>query len=209
MSELNAESDLPEEAPVIDLSQAPGERAAWNRPRIVVYLWAIAELLFVTNAWQISSSLRVRILRLFGAEIGEGVIFRPRARVKFPWKLHIGDRSWIGEGVWIHNQDQVYIGHDVSISQETMITTGSHAHRTDMALIMRPVTIEDGVWITSRCMILGGVTIGRSALVGPMTVVKSDVEPNSVIAQGAVKNLGSRFHTRKPSRTSGGQAGQA
>ena len=206
MSELNDESSTPDEAPVIDLSKAPGERAAWDRPRIVVYLWAVAELVFVTNAWQISSSLRVRVLRLFGAEIGEGVIYRPRTRVKFPWKLHIGDRSWIGEGVWIHNQDHVYIGSDVSISQETMITTGSHAHRTDMALIMRPVTIEDGAWITSRCMILGGVTIGRSALVGPMTVVKQDVEPNSVIGQGDVKNLGRRFPVRRTSRATGSQA---
>ena len=197
MSELNDESSTPDEAPVIDLSKAPGERAAWDKPKIVVYLWAVAELVFVTNAWQISSSLRVRVLRLFGAEIGQGVIYRPRTRVKFPWKLHIGDRSWIGEGVWIHNQDHVYIGSDVSISQETMITTGSHAHRTDMALIMRPVTIEDGAWITSRCMILGGITIGRSALVGPMTVVKQDVEPNSVIGQGDVKNLGRRFPRRR------------
>ncbi|MDN4641332.1 acetyltransferase [Agreia sp. PsM10] len=206
MSELNDESSTPDEAPVIDLSKAPGERAAWDRPRIVVYLWAVAELIFVTNAWQISSSLRVRVLRLFGAEIGEGVIYRPRTRVKFPWKLHIGARSWIGEGVWIHNQDHVYIGSDVSISQETMITTGSHAHRTDMALIMRPVTIEDGAWITSRCMVLGGVTVGRSALIGPMTVVKQDVEPNSVIAPGDVKNLGRRFPARRTARSNGGQA---
>ena len=206
MSELNDESSTPDEAPVIDLSKAPGEREAWDKPKIVVYIWAVAELVFVTNAWQISSSLRVRVLRLFGAEIGEGVIYRPRTRVKFPWKLHVGDRSWIGEGVWIHNQDHVYIGSDVSISQETMITTGSHAHRTDMALIMRPVTIEDGAWITSRCMILGGVTIGRSALVGPMTVVKQDVEPNSVIGQGDVKNLGRRFPARRTSRATGSQA---
>ena len=81
--------------PVINLAEAPGERATWDRPRAVVYLWAIFELIFVTNPWQISSGLRVRVLRLFGAEIGSGVVFRPRTRVKFPWKLHVGDRSWI------------------------------------------------------------------------------------------------------------------
>src|SRR5262245_6899781 len=55
--------------PVIDLSKAPGERQAWDRSALTVYLWAIAELIFVTNPWQISSGLRVRVLRLFGAEI--------------------------------------------------------------------------------------------------------------------------------------------
>jgi len=92
---------------VIDLSKAPGARAAWDRASWVVYLWALCELLLVTNPFQVSSDVRVRVLRLFGAKIGDGVIMRPRLRVKFPWKLEVGARSWIGEGVWIHNQDQI------------------------------------------------------------------------------------------------------
>ena len=165
---------------VIDLSKAPGERAAWDSPAWVVYLWGICELLFVTNPWQISSGIRVRVLRAFGAEIGEGVVFRPRTRVKFPWKLHIGDRSWIGEGVWFHNQDHIYVGHDVVISQETFLTTGSHRHRFDMALITRPIFVGDGSWITSRCLVLGGTSIGRSAVIAPMSRVSGRVAPNSM-----------------------------
>ncbi|MEN2740519.1 acetyltransferase [Microbacterium sp. X-17] len=166
--------------PVIDLSRAPGERLAWDRPTWIIYLWAVCELLFVTNPWQISSSLRVRVLRAFGAEIGPGVVFRPRTRVKFPWKLHIGARSWIGEGVWFHNQDHIYIGHDVVISQETMLTTGSHSHRRDMALLTRPIHVDDGAWITSRCFVLGGAHVGRSALVRPLTRVEGTVPANAV-----------------------------
>ena len=160
---------------VIALRDAPGEGLAWDRPRVVVYLWAILELLFVTNPWQISSSLRVATLKAFGAQIGEGVIFRPRTRVKFPWKLTIGSDSWIGEGVWFHNQDHITVGSNVVISQETMLTTGSHAVRTDMALITRPIVIEDGAWITSRCMVLGGAHVGTSAVIHPMTVVTGSV----------------------------------
>ena len=70
--------------PVIDLSKAPGKREAWDRPTWVVYLWALCELVFVTNPFQISSRLRVRMLRLFGAAIGDGVTMRPRLRVEFP-----------------------------------------------------------------------------------------------------------------------------
>lgn len=181
--------------PTIDLRTAPGARDTWDRPRALVYLWSIAELLLVTNPWQVSSQVRVAVLRAFGAQIGEHVIFRPRTRVKFPWKLHIGDSSWIGEGVWFHNQDHIFIGDNVVISQETFLTTGSHAHRRDMALITRPITIEPGVWITSRCMVLGGAHIGRSAVVSPMTVVGGKVEPNSVV-QGS--NSVVRGHRFKP-----------
>lgn len=179
--------------PVIDLSVAPGEHQTWDRPKIVVYLWAACELIFVTNAWQSSSRLRVGILRLFGADIGHSVVFRPRTRVKFPWKLSVGDRSWIGEGVWIHNQTDVIIGNDVVISQETFITTGSHAHRRDMALITRPIQVEDGVWITSRCMVLGGAVVGRSALIEPMTLVSGHIPTNSIYGNLGPAVRGQRF----------------
>lgn len=172
------------EVPVIDLSKAPGERAAWDRPAWVVYLWAVCELLFVTNPWQISSSLRIRVLRAFGADIGSGVVFRPRTRVKFPWKLHIGDRSWIGEGVWFHNQADIVVGHDCVISQDTFLTTGSHAHRRDMALITRPISIEPGVWVTSRCVVLGGSVIRQCALVRPMSLVAGEQIPAGEIWGG-------------------------
>ncbi|WP_237685398.1 acetyltransferase [Arthrobacter sunyaminii] len=180
--------------PVIDLSRAPGAGEAWGRPRAVVYLWSACELLFVTNPWQISSRLRVSVLRAFGAEIAEGVIFRPRTRVKSPWKLHIGERTWIGEGVWFHNQDHVYVGADVVISQETFLTTGSHRVRTDMGLITSPIRIGDGAWLTSRCMVLGGSQIGESAVVQPMTVVKGTIEPNRVYGNPVQPGeLGERF----------------
>lgn len=180
--------------PVIDLSNAPGERLSWDRPIWVVYLWAICELLFVTNAWQISSGLRIGILRAFGAEIGDSVVFRPRTRVKFPWKLHIGDRSWIGEGVWFHNQDHIYIANDVVISQETFLTTGSHAHRRDMALITRPIHIEAGAWITSRCIVLGGTQVGTSTLARPMTVLSGSIPAASIVGGSGCEVLGYRFH---------------
>ena len=188
------ETDQPAGVRVINLAEAPGEKAAWDKPRAQVYLWAIVELLLVTNAWQISSSLRIRALRLFGAEIGEGVIFRPRTRVKFPWKLHIGDRSWIGEGVWFHNQDNVFVGSDVVLSQDTFLTTGSHAHRRDMALITRPITIGDGAWVTSRCIVLGGSEVGRSALVQPGTTVSGVVPENTIWGNSHKPGpLGDRF----------------
>jgi putative colanic acid biosynthesis acetyltransferase WcaF len=185
-----------EDPPVINLAMAPGRRGAWDRPRWVVYAWAVVEQLLVTNPWQVSSRVRVRALRAFGADIGTDVIFRPRTRVKFPWKLHVGDRSWIGEGVWMHNQDALFIGADVAISQETFLTTGSHAFRTDMALITRPIRIEDGAWIASRCIVLGGAVVGRSAVVAPGTVVRGNVAAGIVIQNSVEQVTGRRFERR-------------
>ena len=190
---------------VIDLSKAPGEREAWDRPSWVVYLWALCELIFVTNPFQASSDIRVRVLRLFGASVGEGVIMRPRLRVKFPWKLSVGARSWIGEGVWIHNQDRIEIGSDVVVSQESFLTTGTHAFRSDMALKTQPVVIEDGVWITTRCVVLAGSRIGRSALILPNTVVRGQVPAGSLFGTPAGQVVGQRFDDRRAFDVSGEQ----
>jgi putative colanic acid biosynthesis acetyltransferase WcaF len=187
---------MAERVRVIDLSKAPGKREAWDRPSWVVYLWALCELAFVTNPLQVSSTLRVRTLRLFGAEIGEDVIMRPRLRVKFPWKLSVGARSWIGEGVWIHNQDRIEIGSDVVVSQESFLTTGTHAFRTDMALETQQVIIEDGVWITTRCLVLAGSLIRRSALVLPNTVVRGEVPAGTLFGTPSGQVVGKRFDDR-------------
>jgi putative colanic acid biosynthesis acetyltransferase WcaF len=185
---------------VIDLSKAPGEREAWDRSSWVIYLWALCELLFVTNPLQISSRLRVRMLRLFGAKIGEGVTMRPRLRVRFPWKLSVGPRSWIGEGVWIHNQGKIEIGSDVVVSQETFLTTGTHAFRTDMSLKTLPVVIEDGVWITSRCVVLAGSRIDRSAVILPNTVVRGQVPAGALFGTPSGQVIGQRFGEPAPGR---------
>lgn len=177
----------------IDLSRAPGSRESWDRPLATVLLWAIVEVLLVRNSLQLSSRLRVAVLRRFGAQIGEDVVARPGLRVRFPWKLTIGDRCWIGEDVWLHNQDELVIGSDVVVSQGSFVTTGTHAFRTDMALRTSPVRIDDGVWVTSRCMVLGGTHIGESALILPQTVVRGDVPPNCLYGSDTAAVVGRRF----------------
>ena len=106
------------------------------------------------------------MLRLFGAKIGRDTLIR-NIHVKFPWNLQIGDRCWLGEGVWLHNQDKLTIGADSVISQQSFITTGSHDSKETMDLVTRPVRIGQGVWVTSRCIVLAGVEIGDNAVLTP------------------------------------------
>ncbi len=178
---------------VIDLSAAPGRRESWDRPAAVVYLWGLVELAVLRNPLQVSSRLRVAALRAFGATVGAGVVLRPGMRVRFPWKLRIGPRSWIGEDVWLHNQDSLRIGSDVVVSQDSFLTTGTHAFRTDMALVTRPVVVEDGAWLTARCVVLGGSRVGRSALVLPGTVVSGEVPAGAMYGAPPAQVVGQRF----------------
>jgi putative colanic acid biosynthesis acetyltransferase WcaF len=169
---------------IISLRAAPGSKEAWTKPPLIIAIWILVEFLLVSNPLQVSSYLRRSSLKLFGANIGTGVILRPRLRVKFPWNLTIGDNCWIGEGVWIHNQDKVVIGNDVCISQESFITTGSHAFRTDMALVTKPVVIESGAWVCSRAIITMGSRIGTSAVIPAGSMVAGLVPEGTIFPNG-------------------------
>ena len=62
-------------------------------------------------------SVRTRILRAFGAQIGEGTLIRHDVRIHWPWKLAVGENSWIGVGAWLLNLEPITIGSDVCVSQ--------------------------------------------------------------------------------------------
>jgi putative colanic acid biosynthesis acetyltransferase WcaF len=178
---------------IIPLASAPGSRTSWGKPAPMMYAWGVAERLFVTNPWQISSGLRRKVLRMFGAEIGEGVILRPGLRVTAPWRLVIGDDCWIGDGVWLHNQDRIEIGSNVVVSQGSFLTTGSHAYKTDMGLLTKPIVVESGAWITSRVIILGGTRVGRSALVAPGSVASGSLVEGQIYQGNPARSIGPRF----------------
>ena len=165
---------------VIPLQKAGPGNLRRERSKLVEAIWLLVELCLVTNPLQISSRLRVAALTAFGARIGRGVIFRPGTRVKYPWNLTVGDHCWIGEEVWIHNQGKLVIENDVVVSQGTFITTGSHDTRKTMDLIIDEVRICQGAWITSKCIVLKGVTVGMNTIVTPGSVVTRSLPAQSV-----------------------------
>jgi putative colanic acid biosynthesis acetyltransferase WcaF len=57
----------------------------------------------VESYWLPISNIKVLVLRLFGAKIGQGVRIKPGVKVKFPWRLTVFDYVWIGENAWIDN----------------------------------------------------------------------------------------------------------
>src|ERR1700710_2207201 len=69
----------------------PGRSKAWR------LAWFLLGLPVLRNGLLPFSSVRVWLLRCFGAVIGEHVTVKPGVRVKYPWHLRIDNDSWIGE----------------------------------------------------------------------------------------------------------------
>ena len=140
-------------------------------------LWHLAQMLFVGTSIP-GKKLRVIVLRLFGAKIGKGAVIKTGIRVKFPWRLEIGDYCWLGESCWIDNFAEVKIGDHCCISQNAYICTGSHDW-SDRAfeLVSSPITIEDHVWVASHTKVAPGVTIGEGAVLCIGSVATHDLKP--------------------------------
>ena len=64
-------------------------------------LWFIVNVVFFQCPLNPFSSLKVFLLRLFGAKIGKKVCIKPSVNIKYPWRLFVGSNVWIGESVWI------------------------------------------------------------------------------------------------------------
>jgi putative colanic acid biosynthesis acetyltransferase WcaF len=138
--------------------------------------WILASAL--VTSWIPGSAWRRWVLRLFGARIGREVVIKPGVHVKFPWRLSVGDHSWLGENVWIDNVGDVAIGSNVCISQGAYLCTGSHDwSHANFALIVRPITVGDGAWIAARSVVGPGVAVGEGAVLALGAVASGNLIP--------------------------------
>ena len=165
----------------VDLSTFNNSWYALGRGFLVRMLWHIVNALFLQNPLNPSSRLKIFLLRIFGAKIGEGVIFKSSINIKYPWKLEIGDYSWIGEHVWLDSLDKIKIGSNCCVSQGAYFCTGNHDWSDpSFGLIIKPITLEDGAWVGARAMVLPGVTVKFQSIVSAGSVISKDTEPNMI-----------------------------
>ena len=136
----------------IDLAQFERPSIPGNRSFMWKATWYVANGLFFKSSFLAlaPSSTKAWLLRCFGAEVGTGLVCKPRVSIKYPWFLSVGDNVWIGEDAWIDNVCAVTIGSNVCISQGVRIITGNHDWSDPkFGFFARPVTIGDGSWITA------------------------------------------------------------
>ncbi len=145
--------------------------------------WIIQGLLFKTSP-QFMYAWRRWLLRCFGAKIGNGVIIRPSAHIQFPWKLTIGDYSWIGDEVVLYSLGEINIGNNVVVSQRSYICTGSHDYNdSTFSIYQKTVTIEDECWLATNVYVAPGITIGKGTVVGARSSVYKNL-PSGKICLG-------------------------
>ncbi len=154
----------------------PGDFQPGANPAIRL-LWYFVNILFFMCPLNPISKLKVLLLRLFGAQVGTGVVIKPSVNIKYPWKLIIGDYTWIGEKVWIDNLAQVNIGNHCCLSQGSMILCGNHNYKSEtFDLITSGIVLEDGAWIGAHSIVCPGVTCGSHSVLSVNSVASKDLQ---------------------------------
>jgi putative colanic acid biosynthesis acetyltransferase WcaF len=182
-----------DDAPLCDLSAFRNPEYDPGRGFVIRMIWYYVSLLLFESGWLPTSGIKTRILRLFGAKVGRGVVFKPHVRIKNPWRLRIGDHCWIGQGVWIDNIEDVIIGNHVCVSQLAYFCTGNHDHRSRaFDLIAKPIIVQNGAWIGARTTLMGGITVYANAITAVGSVVVKDVAAATIVGGSPARQIATR-----------------
>lgn len=160
---------------------------------MVQTLWFCLGAPLLSARWLPGSVWRVWLLRVFGARIGNGCRLKPGLRVKFPWRLQVGEACWLAEDAWLDNLATIRLGDRVCISQSAYICTGNHNIRSPgFDLRLGPITIGSDAWIAARAVLAPGTRVGAGAVVALGAVVSGVVPPGAIVRGNPALVVGQR-----------------
>jgi len=97
-----------------------------------------------------------------------------------------GENIGVGDTFFV-DYAPIYIGEGTMFSFENIVITSRHDYKDCNIVKAKPVYIGKNVWITTRCIILGGVRIGDNSIIGAGSVVSTDIPPNCFAAGNPCK----------------------
>ena len=158
--------------------------------------WYLFKIVFFLPAFPFPVSLKIVLLKMFGAKVGEGVVIKPRVNIHMPWKLTIGNYVWIGEEAFILNFEPIAIGDNVCISQRAFLCGGNHDYGTpSMPYRNGPINLKNGSWVGAGCFIGPGVEIGTDSVITAGSVLTTTVGANGIYRGNPAVYLKPRWKT--------------
>lgn len=162
-----------------------------QHPRLHLRLRAL-ELLFGKVPPFVAGRVRTMAMRAAGLRIGRSSIFFGLPTLVGPEPLQerfrVGTDCGFNAGCFFDLEDSISIGDHVAAGHDVMFLTSAPCRREGGGMVRRtaPIVIGNGVWLGARTVVLPGVTIGKSSVIGAGVVVAEDVPENTLLT-GATK----------------------
>jgi acetyltransferase-like isoleucine patch superfamily enzyme len=136
--------------------------------------------------------------------IGDDVYLDGKCSISFAARFADRPLLQIGDHTDIAHNCKLTIGKEIRIGRHCLVAENvfmfdSSGHATDPVLRrqgsppaddqVRPITLEDNVWIGTNAIIFPGVTIGEGSIVSAGAVVMTDVPPYTVVAGNPARKI--------------------
>lgn len=121
-----------------------------------------------------SWTLRKFLYRLVGLKIGKDSRILMKVTILSPWRIEIGDNTYINEYCFLDGRGGLKIGSNVTIAIYSKLVTGYHnVDDEQFSYLKKPIMIEDDSAVFAGCIVLGGAHICRGGVLTAGSVAKS------------------------------------
>ena len=182
-------------------SPAYGDGRPWRPPsphslgnRVARALWGVVWLLLFRPSPWFLRGWRCFLLRIFGAQIAEGVFIHPSVKVWAPWNLRMGRSATLSWSVDCYCVAPVTLEDYAIVSQYSYLCAASHDfEHPQRPVISAPITIGSRAWICADVFVGPGVTVGEGTVVGARSSVFRDLPAWCVAVGNPAKPIRQRL----------------
>lgn len=133
--------------------------------------------------------LKSILYRWAGVQVGNGVEFFQGIKIQGIGELDIADNAFVGHDVlfMLNEGSKIIIEEEAIIGSRSTIVTGFHPITPDGARILSregtcsTIIIGKGCSVSTGCLVLPGVKVGKMAIVAAGATIVHDVEPFTLV----------------------------
>ena len=161
--------------------------------KIFSRVWTMVNFTLYRYSPFVSRKFRIALVKLFGGKISWTCSLNRLSVIEYPWNLTMGSLSSLGKNSWVYCLDKITIGENCCIGNDVYLLTGSHdINSVSFDLVTSPIVIENGVWVSTRAIILPNIKLSNHSVVGAGAVVTKSVESFSIVGGNPAKFIKKR-----------------
>jgi acetyltransferase-like isoleucine patch superfamily enzyme len=143
-------------------------------------------------------TLRYIVYRILFKKLDSFILIYPGVYLTHTYAISFGKSCSITSGAILDGRGSITVGDYVMIGPNSCLISSNHRHKDVSKPIpllghdKAPLKINDGVWIGANATILGGLTIGKGAIVAAGAVVVKDVPEYTIVGGVPAKFIANR-----------------